>query len=47
MEFETTNNIAEYEAMVLGLRATKDMAIVFLTAFGDSDLVINQVKNIY
>jgi hypothetical protein len=26
-EFETTNNIIEYEALVLGLRAAKDMAI--------------------
>jgi ribonuclease HI len=27
LEFETTNNIEEYEALVLGLRAAKDMAI--------------------
>jgi len=26
-EFETTNNITEYDALVLGLRAAKDMAI--------------------
>jgi ribonuclease HI len=25
MEFKTTNNIVEYEALVLGLRAAKDM----------------------
>jgi ribonuclease HI len=30
LEFETTNNIAEYEALVLGLRVAKDMAIDFL-----------------
>ena len=47
MEFETTNNIAEYEALVLGLRAAKDMAIDCLAVFGDSELVINQVRNIY
>jgi ribonuclease HI len=47
LEFETTNNIAEYEALVLGLRAAKDMAIDCLTLFGDSELIINQVKNIY
>jgi hypothetical protein len=46
LEFETTNNIAEYEALVLGLRATKDMAIYCLAIFGDSKLIINQVKNI-
>jgi ribonuclease HI len=47
LEFETTNNIAEYEALVLGLRAAKDMAIGCLAVFGDSELIINQVKNIY
>ena len=47
LEFETTNNIAEYEALVLGLRAAKDMDIDCLVVFGDSDLIINQVKNIY
>jgi ribonuclease HI len=47
MEFETTNNIDEYEALVLGLRAAKDMAIDCLTVFGDYELVINQVRNIY
>jgi ribonuclease HI len=47
LEFETTNNITEYEALVLGLRASKDMAIECLVVFGDSELIINQVKNIY
>jgi ribonuclease HI len=47
MEFETTNNIAEYEALVLGLRVAKDMAIDRLTVFGDSELIVNQVKDIY
>jgi hypothetical protein len=27
LEFEATNNVAEYEALVLGLRAAKDMGI--------------------
>jgi ribonuclease HI len=47
LEFETTNNIVEYESLVLGLRDTKDMAIDSLEVFGDSKLIINQVKNIY
>jgi hypothetical protein len=47
MDFETTNNIDEYKALVLGLRATKDMAIGCLEIFGDYELVINQVRNIY
>jgi hypothetical protein len=36
LEFETTNNVAEYEALVLGLRATKDMKIEELSVFGDA-----------
>jgi ribonuclease HI len=47
MEFETTNNIAKYEALVLGLMDAKDMAIDSLEFFGDSELIINQVKNTY
>ena len=46
-EFETTNNIIEYEALVLGLRAAKDMAIDKLEVFDDFELVVNQVKEIY
>jgi ribonuclease HI len=47
LEFETTNNIVEYEALVLALRVVKDMAINKLAIFGDSELIVNQVKYIY
>jgi len=47
LEFDTTNNIAEYEALLLGLRATKDMKIQHLKVLGDSELVIQQVRNNY
>jgi ribonuclease HI len=47
IEFETTNNVAEYEVPVLGLRATKDMRIEELAVFGDVELIIHQVKNMY
>jgi ribonuclease HI len=47
IEFETTNNIAEYEALVLGLKSTKDMKIEELLVFGDAELIAHQVKNIY
>lgn len=39
IEFEASNNIAEYEALVLGLSTTCDIYIC-----GDSQLVINQVN---
>jgi ribonuclease HI len=47
LEFETTNNVAEYEALVLGLRAAKDMKIEELAVFGDAELIVHQVKNMY
>jgi hypothetical protein len=36
LEFETTNNVAEYEALVLGLRDARDMGIEELSVFGDA-----------
>jgi ribonuclease HI len=47
LEFETTNNVVEYEALVLGLRATKDMKIEELVVFGDVELIVHQVKILY
>jgi ribonuclease HI len=47
LEFETTNNVAEYEALVLGLRDAKDMRIEEITVFGDAELIVHQVKNLY
>jgi hypothetical protein len=36
LEFYTTNNIVEYEALLLGLRDTKEMGIDKIVVFGDS-----------
>jgi hypothetical protein len=36
LEFEATNNVAEYEALILGLRDAKDMGIEEITIFGDA-----------
>jgi len=35
LEFEVTNNIVEYEALIMGLRAIRDMDIESLTIFGN------------
>jgi ribonuclease HI len=40
LEFETTNNVAEYEALVLSLRATKKMGIQEVVVFGDAKLIV-------
>jgi ribonuclease HI len=47
LEFETTNNVAEYEALVLGLRVAKDMGIEEIAVFGDAELIVQQIKNAY
>jgi ribonuclease HI len=47
LEFEATNNVTEYEALVLGFRAAKDMGIEEISVFGDAELVVNQVRSLY
>jgi ribonuclease HI len=47
LEFEATNNVAEYEALVLGLRVAKEMGIEEVAVFGDDELIIQQVINAY
>jgi hypothetical protein len=47
LEFEATNNVAKYEALVLGLRAAKEMGIEEVAVFEDAELIIQQVKNSY
>ena len=47
LDFKTTKNIAEYEALLLGVEASKEMGIMFLKIFGDADLIIQQVNNTF
>ena len=42
--FNCTNNMVEYEACITGLRPAIDLRIKFLSVFGDSALVISQIK---
>lgn len=42
--FDYTNNMAEYEACILGIEATIDLRIKILEVYDDSALVISQVK---
>jgi len=42
--FDCTNNIAEYEACALGIRAAIDFRVKLLKVYGDSALVIHQLK---
>ena len=42
--FPCTNNAAEYEALLHGLRMAKEMNLIRVRCFGDSDLVAQQVS---
>ena len=42
--FHCTNNAAEYEALLHGLRMAKEMNLRRVRCFGDSDLVAQQVS---
>nr|XP_027189420.1 protein NYNRIN-like [Cicer arietinum] len=42
--FDCTNNIAEYEACVMGIKAAIESNVKFLEVYGDSLLVIHQTK---
>ena len=42
--FPCTNNAAEYEALLHGLRLAKEMNLMRVRCFGDSDLVAQQVS---
>ncbi|XP_050899046.1 uncharacterized protein LOC127105874 [Lathyrus oleraceus] len=44
VDFDCTNNIVEYEVCILGLEEAIDMRIKFLEVFGNSALIINQIK---
>ncbi len=47
LAFQVTKNIAEYEALILGLNATKDRGIRNIKVFGDVDLIIQQVSRTF
>lgn len=42
--FDFTNNMEEYEACISGIEATIDLRIKILELYGDSTLVIYQIK---
>jgi ribonuclease HI len=43
LHFPASNNVAEYEALVNGLRIAIELGVRHLDARGDSQLVIDQV----
>ena len=45
--FECTTNIAEYESLILRLFALKKFKVKIVSIYGDSKLIIGQVKGVY
>ena len=42
-----SSNVAEYNALLIGLHLAQQMGVRYLEAYGDSKLIINQVKGEY
>lgn len=47
LNFLCTNNIAEYEALIAGIKAALALDIKCIHIYGDSQLIIRQVTGIY
>ena len=45
LEFECTNNMAEYKALVQGLRKAIDMGVEAIECVGDYEIIVKQVQN--
>ena len=45
--FDCTNNILEYEALIMGIEKSIDLKVKNVYIYGDSELIINQVKGVY
>ncbi|GKV32500.1 hypothetical protein SLEP1_g41100 [Rubroshorea leprosula] len=44
--FDTTNNMAEYEALILGLQLALELKVKVIQVYSDSQLVVNQINPI-
>lgn len=42
VHFAASNNVAEYETLIHGLRLAKELGICWIMCYGDSDLVVQQ-----
>ena len=47
LEFLTSNNEAEYEALLVGLQLAEEMRVEQLRIYSDSQLVVNQINKDY
>ena len=47
LQYNTTNNAAEYEVLLTGLKLAIEVRAEHLKVYSDSQLVVNQVKGTY
>ncbi|GLJ06993.1 hypothetical protein SUGI_0054950 [Cryptomeria japonica] len=47
LEFKNTNNMAEYEALLLGLAEAKKLRVKLLRVKGDAELIVKQVRGLF
>jgi ribonuclease HI len=47
LEFACTNNVTEFEALLLGIKDAYNLGCGLLIVFGDSELVVNLIHNTY
>ena len=47
LAFDCSDNEAEYEAMIIGLKILKKLGAKIISVYGDFELVIKQVKGEY
>ena len=47
IEFKTSNNVSEYEALILGLKSNDKLKVIKLVVYDDLELVVNQIRVIY
>ena len=41
------NSAVEYNALLIGLQLAQQMGVTYLEAYGDSKLIVNQIKREY
>jgi len=42
-----SNNVAEYNTLLIGLQLAQQMGVQYLETYGDSKLIVNQIKREY
>lgn len=46
-QFPVTNNIVEYEALILSLKLAREVSVQIVKVFSDSQLIVKQVNETY